>query len=63
MAGQGLGLGNAAGVGKTGLAEVGVDDIVARTIGRAPGVLVANIGEWWMGQVILFTWFNLEQKS
>lgn len=63
MAREGIGLGNAAGVWKAGLAEVGVHDIVARTVGRAPSVFIADLGERRVGQVILFTWFNSEQNS
>ena len=52
---QGEGLGNAAGVGETGFAEVRVHDVVTGTIGGAPGVFVAYNGEWRVGQVILPT--------
>jgi len=50
-----LGLGNAAGVGLASLAKVGVRDIVAGTVGRAPGVLVTDHGERGVGQVVLLT--------
>jgi len=53
VARQGAGLGHTAGVGITGRAEAGVRDIVAGTVGRAPGVFVAHVGEWWAGEVIL----------
>ena len=52
---KGVGLGNATGVWVASLAEVRIYDIVAGTIGRAPGVFVAHVGERWVGQVILFT--------
>lgn len=50
-----LGLGNAAGVGFASLSEAGVRDIVAGTVGRAPGVFVTDETERWVGQVVLFT--------
>ena len=53
VARQWVGLGHAAGVGITGRAEGGVHDIVAGTVGRAPGVFVAHFGERRMGEVIL----------
>lgn len=52
---EGAGLRNATGVGFASLAKVGVRDIVAGAICRAPGVLVTHDGERRMGQVILFT--------
>jgi len=45
VARQGVDLGNTAGVGVTGLAKVGVHDVVAGTVGGPPGVSVANVGE------------------
>jgi hypothetical protein len=55
MARKGIGLGNAAGVRVTSLAEVGIHDVVSGAVGGAPGVFVAHVGERWMGQVILST--------
>ena len=52
---QGLGLRNATGVVVASFAELGVRNIVAGTVGRAPGVFVTDDAERWMGQVILFT--------
>ena len=52
---KGIGLSDAAGVRPTSLAELRVFDVVAGTVGRAPGVFVAHVGERWVGQVILST--------
>lgn len=48
-------MGNATGVRSASLAEVGTYDIVAGTVGSAPGVLVAHVSEGRVGQVILPT--------
>jgi len=45
VARQGIGLGNATGVGVAGLAEVRVHDVVAGTVGGPPAVFVAHVGE------------------
>ena len=63
MARQRTGLRNAACVGITGLAELGIHDVVTRAVGGTPGVFVSHIGERRMGQIVLFTWFNSGQKS
>ena len=55
VARQGIGLGHAAGVGVTGRAEGGVHDVVSGAVGRAPGVLVAHIGERGVREVVLST--------
>ena len=55
VARQGIGLGHTAGVGLTCRTEAGVHDVVAGTVSRAPGELVAHLCERWMGEVVLST--------
>jgi hypothetical protein len=55
MTRKGVGLGDATGVRSTGFAKLRIDDIVAGTVGRAPGVLVTHVSEGRMWQVILPT--------